>query len=306
MGKSPLNYTGNKACIAMRLLDIMPPHSTYIEAFCGSMEILLCKEPCEREIANDYSGDVMNFWRVVRSDKLALLIGKIFLSVNGEEFFRENRELLRGRPNILDDYLDIAEHIRTASDEEVRAAAAFFETQYYSFSSTGTSYGIRGKNILPKLKLLVAAHQRLRNVSLVCRDYRDVIVAYAGPGCLIFLDPPYVTTENCYQKGNFGRDSHEELFRFLYEEVHVKYGGQCKFIITYNDCPLVREQAEKFGFYVYTQNRLHNMAQHTDAGALFTEVIITNYDALEVMNQKAFLRSREMDQLSLFPEGRLG
>ncbi|MCL2299645.1 MAG: hypothetical protein FWC27_05810 [Firmicutes bacterium] len=27
------------------------------------MEILLCKEPCEREIANDYSGDVMNFHR---------------------------------------------------------------------------------------------------------------------------------------------------------------------------------------------------------------------------------------------------
>jgi len=42
------------------------------------------------------------------------------------------------------------------------------------------------------------------------------------------------------------------------------------------------------------------MAQHSDAGAMFTEVIITNYDALEVINQKAFLRSREMDQLSLF------
>ena len=82
LGKSPLNYTGNKACIALYLLDIMPPHSMYIEAFCGSMEILLCKEPCEREIANDYSSDVMNFWRVVRSDKLAQLIGWIFLSVN--------------------------------------------------------------------------------------------------------------------------------------------------------------------------------------------------------------------------------
>ena len=303
MGKSPLNYTGNKACIALHLLDIMPPHSTYLEVFCGSMEILLCKEPCEREIANDYSSDVMNLWRVVRSDKLAQLIGWIFLSVNGEEFFRENRELLRGRPNVLDEYLDISEHLKSATDEEVRAAVAFFETQFYSFSSTGTSFGIRGKNILPKLKLLAAAHQRLQNVSLVCRDYRDVITAYAGPGCLIFLDPPYVTTENCYQKGNFGRESHEELFRFLYEEVHVKYGGQCKFIITYNDCPLVREQAEKYGFYLYTQDRLHNMAQHTDAGALFTEVIITNYDALEVMNSKAFLRSREMDQLSLFTEG---
>jgi len=302
-GKSPLNYTGNKACIALYLLDIMPPHIGYIEAFCGSAEILLWKEPCPREILNDYNSDLMNFWRVVQSDRLALLIGMIFMSVNGEEFFRENRDLLRGRPNILDDCRDIAEHIKTATDEEVRAAAAFFETQFYSFSSTGTSFGIRGKNILPKLRLLVAASQRFREVALLNRDYRDAVSRFAAPGFLVFMDPPYVTTENFYEKSNFGRDSHEELFRFVYEEIHVRFGGQCKVIITYNDCPLVREQAAMYGFYLYTQDRLHNMAQHGDPGALFTEVIITNYDALEVMNQKAFLRSREMDQLSLFPEG---
>ena len=302
LGLSPLNYTGNKACIAMYLLDIMPPHIGYIEAFCGSAELLLWKEPCPREILNDYSGDVMNFWRAVRSDRLALLLGKIFLSVNGEAFFRENREILRGRPNILDDCLDIALHVKDLSDEEIQAAAALFETQFYSFSSTGTSYGIRGKNILPKLRLLVAANLRMQQTALLHRDYQDVITAFAAPGYLVFLDPPYVTTENCYQKGNFGHESHAELFRFVFEEIHVKFGGQCRFIITYNDCPLVRALAAQYGFYLYTQDRLHNMAQHADPGSVFTEVIITNYDAVEVMNSKAFLRSREMDQLSLFPE----
>jgi len=302
LGKSPLNYTGNKACISPYLLDIMPTHAGYIEAFCGSAELLLWKEPCPREILNDYNSDLMNFWRVVRSDRLALLIGKIFLSVNGEELFRENRELLRGRPNILDDCRELAEHARGATDEEVRAAAAFFETQFYSFSSTGTSYGIRGKNVLPKLRLMAAASQRLQQAALLNRDYRDAIAPFIAPGYLIFMDPPYVTTENFYEKSNFGRESHEELFRFVYEEIHAKYGGQCKVILTYNDCPLVREQAGKYGFFLYTQDRLHSMAQHTDPGSLFTEVIITNYDALEVMNRKAFLRSREMDQLSLFPE----
>jgi DNA adenine methylase len=148
LGKSPLNYTGNKACIALYLLDIIPADIVgYIEAFCGSAELFLWKGPSPREILNDYNSDLMNFWRVVRSDRLALLIGKIFLSVNGEEAFRENRELLRGRPNLLDGCRGISEHLRTATDEEVRAAAAFFETQFYSFSSTGTSYGIRGKNM---------------------------------------------------------------------------------------------------------------------------------------------------------------
>jgi DNA adenine methylase len=303
LGKSPLNYTGNKACIVPILLDMMPPHVGYIEAFCGSAELFLQKEPCEREILNDFSGDVMNFWRVVRSDQLALLLGKIFLSINGEEFFRENRELLRCRTNILDEYCEIAREVDTFSMDEINAAAALFEAQFYSFSSTGTSYGIRGKNILPKLKALVQAHLRLQQASLLNRDYRDAISQFAAPGWLVFMDPPYVATENFYEKGNFGRDSHVELFRFVYEEIHLKHAGQGKVIITYNDCPLVREQASQYGFYVYTQDRLHNMAQHSDPGSQFTEVIITNYDALEVMSYKAFLRSREMEQLSLFTEG---
>jgi DNA adenine methylase len=300
LGNSPLNYTGNKACICPYLLDIMPPHEGYIEAFCGSAEVFLSKEPAEREILNDYNGDLMHFWRVLQSDNLAFLIGSIFLSINGEEFFRENRELLRCRPNVLDDLRDAALQIETFSREEINAAAAFFATQFYSFSSTGTSYAIRGKNIVPKLRLLVAAHLRMQQVSLLHRDYKDAIAQFAAPNYLIFLDPPYVDTENCYQKSNFGRENHAELFRFLYEEVHQKHGGQCKFIITYNDCALVREQVMQFGFNLYTQNRLHNMTQQFAPGGQFTELIITNYDALEVMNHKAFLRSQKMDQLSLF------
>ena len=51
LGKSPLNYTGNKACIALYLLDIMPTDIIgYIEAFCGSAELFLWKDPSPREI----------------------------------------------------------------------------------------------------------------------------------------------------------------------------------------------------------------------------------------------------------------
>jgi DNA adenine methylase len=304
LGASPLNYTGNKACIAPYLLDIMDDHTGYLEVFCGSAELLLRKEPCGFELLNDYNGDVTHLWRVTQSRNLAQLIGSVFLSLGSEEIFRENRELLRGRPNILDEYCEAALEIAEYPWPEVQAAAALLETQFYSFSSTGTSFALRGKDILPKLRRLVAAHTRLRQAVIVHRDYRDAVRQFAAPGFLVYMDPPYVTTENCYRKSCFGHDSHVELFRFAHEEIHVKFGGQCKLIITYNDCPLVRELAKQHGFYLYTQDRLHNMAQHADPGSLFTEVIITNYDVIEVMNRKAFLRSREMDQLSMFDEGR--
>jgi len=42
----------------------MPPHKTYVEACMGSAEVFLRKKPSEKEIINDYNGDLVKFFRV--------------------------------------------------------------------------------------------------------------------------------------------------------------------------------------------------------------------------------------------------
>ena len=106
---SPLPWTGNKGCIYHTIDAFMPPHTTYIEPCMGSAEVFLRKKPVEREILNDYNGDLVKFFRVLqRNEKLAYLIGRLYLSFNAEQLFRANKALLADVPNILDDLTETA------------------------------------------------------------------------------------------------------------------------------------------------------------------------------------------------------
>ena len=70
----------------------MPPHRTYVEACMGSAEVFLRKKPVEKEIINDYNGDLVRFFRVLqRNENLERLIGRLFLSFNSEQIFRANK-----------------------------------------------------------------------------------------------------------------------------------------------------------------------------------------------------------------------
>ena len=92
---SPINWTGNKSCIYETISAFMPPHRVYIEPCMGSAEVFLRKRPVEKEIINDFNGDLVNFFRVLRSKKaLPQLLGRLYLSFNSEELFNQNKKLL--------------------------------------------------------------------------------------------------------------------------------------------------------------------------------------------------------------------
>ena len=77
----------------------MPPHKIYVEACMGSAEVFLRKKPVEREIINDYNGDLVKFFRVLQqNEKLAYLLGRLYLSFNSEELFRINKAMLADVP----------------------------------------------------------------------------------------------------------------------------------------------------------------------------------------------------------------
>lgn len=79
---SPLPWTGSKGCIYTTIDAFMPPHKTYVEACMGSAEVFLRKKPAEREIINDYNGDLVKFFRVLQqNEKLAYLLGRLYNAI---------------------------------------------------------------------------------------------------------------------------------------------------------------------------------------------------------------------------------
>lgn len=297
---SPLAWTGNKGCIYKTIDAFTPPHKTYVEPCMGSAEVFLRKAPVPKEIINDYNGDLVKFFRVLqRSEKLAFLLGRLYLSFNCEELFRANKALLADVPNILDDLTETAVVIENADWQDIELAVAFFENQTFSFSSTGKTFAIAKKDMTKKFGRIVAACIRLRNAIIMHRDYKDCINYAAGKDTFILLDPPYKGTENYYQKANFDEDEHAQLFAYM-NEIHKKFSGECKFLITYNNDPYILELAAKYGFYTYVQERLHNMAQSSKPGEMFEELLIGNYD-LEKQARENEKYLKELNrQLNLF------
>lgn len=131
---SPLPYTGNKSCIVNTILSVMPKHTVYIDPCMGSAEVFFRKPRAEKEILNDYNGDLVNLFRVIQNnEKLAYLLGRLYLSINGELAFKQNKDRLKGVPNILDDVIETSQIFYDASWEDIQNAAAFLENQVYSF-----------------------------------------------------------------------------------------------------------------------------------------------------------------------------
>ena len=122
---SPLPYTGNKSCIVNTILTVMPKHIVYIEPCMGSAEIFFRKPRAEREILNDYNGDLVNLFRIIQdNEKLAYLIGRLYLSINAELVFKQNKERLRNIPNVLDDLIETSKMPSTDNHKTVETVLA--------------------------------------------------------------------------------------------------------------------------------------------------------------------------------------
>ena len=86
-------------------------------------------------------------------------------------------------------------------------------------------------------------------------------------GCLLY-------TSDYYSNITFGRGGHERLRDTL-------LSVQGKFLLSYNDHPLVWEMYDRPGIYIERVTRLNNMKQRYDGGAQFPELFVSNYDQSE-------------------------
>ena len=58
-------------------------------------------------------------------------------------------------------------------------------------------------------------------------------------------------------------------------------GIKGKFLLSYNDCPYIRELYSRPGIWIEGKTRISNIAQRYDAGKQYPELFISNYDTCE-------------------------
>ena len=176
--KPPFAYYGGKTRLAVRIAALMPSHRIYVEPYAGSLAVLLAKTPCTHEVVNDVDGDVVNFWRQLRThpEELAFLCW--------------------ATPYGRDEY----EAARAAADDDLERARRWWvritqshgRTNRTSGWSTGFARsGSRASETLRSSLRIPDVAQRLRRVTIENRDALNCIAAYDEPQAVIYADPPY-------------------------------------------------------------------------------------------------------------------
>ena len=181
MGYGAFQYIGSKGNLAERIIEIFPPHQTYVEVFGGSAAVLLTKKPSPIEIYNDLNSDIVNFMLQVRNNLPALQWYLSFTPYSRELYERWLKEWRQGK--------------KPADDME-RAARWFFLQCSSVNGKFGSSWWCskvrnRAQGYCTLVDRLMEVARRMRGVQIEQRDFREVIPTYDSEETLFYLDPPY-------------------------------------------------------------------------------------------------------------------
>lgn len=255
---SIISWVGGKKSLCDTLIPRFPAkYERYIEVFGGGGWLLFKKQPDPFEVYNDFNGDLVNLFRVARDNPDALIEAMELDIHSREDFFDAKRRLKEG------DY-------KTPEER----AWMFYHVNMSSFSHDMDNFGTKPRAL--KLDLLKDAALRLRSTVIENRDFEKVIKIYDRPESFFYCDPPYYGTEDYYQNINFDRSHHERLRNVL-------MGIKGRFLLSYNDCPEIRELYADRGLYIETTQRQNNMSD-----GQYDELIISNYDQSERQTQITF------------------
>jgi len=287
-------------------------YDRYIEVFGGAAWILFAKKPEAFEVYNDYNSYLTNMFYVVKYRPLSFLQELGWLPLNGKEEFRilldwkkkkdftvpyEGEELQLAQQYLsepqLEEYMNITKEQAELGD--VAKAVLFYKLIRYSYAGGNTSYNGQPVNILQAYRSIWLANRRLndngikglanytqiegtsgKGVVIQNRGYASLIELYDRPTAFFYCDPPYYGTERLYTE-RFAIDDHYKL-----HEVLSRIQG--KFMLSYNDCPFIRELYKDF--YIEGFERLNSISQRYNPGDTFAELIISNYDPNERSNSQ--------------------
>ena len=302
--RTPVTRVGNKT----NLLDIIyprfpPDYKKFVDLFGGSGSVLLGQpKKAPFEVYNDLDRNLVNLFRCMKERTMALIRELGFCYLNSRDdfvvlakFFKHEQfndrymaeeleltKIMLPEPS-ASEMLELRK--RLIMDYDVRQAAGFLKLLRTSYASTGKSFASQPFDIRKLFRLIQELEDRLADVVIENQDFEVCIRHYDSPDTFIYGDPPYYNSEGMYDV-DFKWADHVRL-----HDCAKRMKG--KIMISYNDCPEIRELYKDF--YIYSFKRVHSMAQRYNAGREFGELLITNYD----MNEREWAKPKQLTMFDM-------
>ena len=254
MLSAPFCYMGGKSRLRKTIIERLPEHTCYVEVFGGAAWVLFGKEPSKAEGYNDIDGDLVNFFRVIKSCHRAFVQALDWTLISRKIFY----DFLAQEPDSLN---------------EIQRAVRFYYIMKCGFGGKWKSptfgYSKQGPaslNIETLYETITEVHKRLRRVYIEEGTFQDVVRRYDGPETVFFCDPPYF--EASKYKYHLAEPEYAELEKTL-------AGIKGKFLLTINDHEVMREMWGKY--QVEEVEVPYSISHRATLRGRFKELIITNF-----------------------------
>lgn len=226
----------------------------YIEPYCGMLGILLNRDKCAVEVANDLDEMIVNWWEVCR-DRTDELLHKLSFTPFSESLYNRYKATS-----------DEGDSLELAVKTSLLLSAGFNKTTTGgSFALDSVPRGRRSHKMDLMLKKLHKLADRLRSVQFLCRPAVKIFDRFAGySDAVIYCDPPYFTADTSSYRV-VRHDREETLERLRAARARIAISG-------YND-EWDELDWQRFEFDTYSSK-----ASSVHAPYKRTEVLWTNYE----------------------------
>lgn len=276
--RTPITYYGGKQTILKYLLPLIPAHRLYCEPFFGGGAVFFAKPKSEVEVINDINGEIVNFFKVLKT--------------NFPELQKEIRATLHSR-ELYKKAMVVYAHPDLFSD--VKRAWALWVLTNQGFAGMIGSWGF-GKSDSKEAALAVKRENftkdyedRLRKVQLENNNALKVILRCDDKETFIYADPPYIGSDQGHYKG-YSENDYRELLDAL-----AKVKG--KFLLSSYPSKILQEYIKKHKWRVQKITKSVAVTKHTDK--VKTEMIVMNYDPAKIKPFIHTLNAKDSKELKV-------
>ncbi|WP_135304101.1 DNA adenine methylase [Haloarcula amylovorans] len=257
MSDAVFPFPGGKSRLVSWILDHVPEHRCFVEAFGGAAGVLANKnlDTSKVEIYNDLDEDLVHFFEVLREKPGELV------------------EWLSAVPYSRSVYNNWAESYYRGYTVE-RADQFFYlrytqwGSKYHSQSGFGTSkVSSRAVSFSNKLDRLREFADRFDDVVIENLYWRDLTEKYGDAETVFYFDPPYVGTEDYYPASDI---VHEEFVTTLADL-------DARWVCSYQDLPDGVDD-----FYVLGKDDRNHINSGKSGSANKTREHLLNFDSEDV------------------------
>jgi DNA adenine methylase len=211
-----LRWHGGKWILAPWIISHFPPHRVYCEPFGGAASVLIRKPKAYAEIYNDLDEDVVNLFRVLRSDRASELVSSLYLTPFSRAEFQASYQVSQDAVESAR-RLIIRSFMGFGSDGHNGARPTGFRA---NSNRSGTTPAHDWANYPEPLQAIVS---RLEGVVIENRPAIEVMAQCDGVDTLHYVDPPYVWQTRSKAKNSsrknyrheLNNEDHEKLLSFL-------------------------------------------------------------------------------------------